>query len=110
MSFVPDRGDLVWLNFDPQAGHEQGRRRPALTLSPKAYNARAGLALFCPVTSRVKGYPFEVPLPPGLPVAGVILADQVRSLDYRARQAEPIARAPEEVIRAVLARVKLLLD
>ncbi|WP_234554058.1 endoribonuclease MazF [Thermus caliditerrae] len=110
MSFVPDRGDLVWLNFDPQAGHEQGRRRPALTLSPKAYNARAGLALFCPVTSRVKGYPFEVPLPPGLPVAGVVLADQVRSLDYRARQAEPIARAPEEVIRAVLARVKLLLD
>ncbi|MFD3005307.1 endoribonuclease MazF [Thermus tengchongensis] len=110
MSFVPDRGDLVWLDFDPQAGHEQSRRRPALTLSPKAYNARAGLALFCPVPSRVKGYPFEVPLTPGLPVAGVALADQVRSLDHRARQAEPIARAPEEVIRAVLARVKLLLD
>ncbi|TFU25193.1 endoribonuclease MazF [Thermus tengchongensis] len=110
MSFIPDRGDLVWLDFDPQAGHEQGKRRPALTLSPKAYNARAGLALFCPVTSRVKGYPFEVPLPPGLPVAGVVLADQVRSLDFRARRAEPIARAPEEVVRAVLARVRLLLD
>lgn len=70
MSFVPDRGDLAWLNFDPQAGHEQSRRRPALTLSPKAYNARAGLALFCPVTSRVKGYPSKCPFPPGSPWRG----------------------------------------
>jgi mRNA interferase MazF len=110
MSFVPDRGDLVWLDFDPQAGHEHGRRRPALTLSPRAYNAKAGLALFCPVTSRVKGYPFEVSLPQGLPVVGVVLADRVRSLDYQARRAEFIARAPEKVVRSVLTRIRLLLE
>jgi len=110
MSFVPDRGDLVWLDFDPQAGHEHGRRRPALTLSPKAYNAKAGLALFCSITSPVKGYPFEVSLPQGLPVVGVVLADQVRSLDYQARRAEFIARAPEEVVRSVLTRIRLLLE
>jgi transcriptional modulator of MazE/toxin, MazF len=110
MSFVPDRGDLVWLDLDPQAGHEQGRRGPALTLSPKAYKAKAGLALFCPVTSRAKGYPFEVSLPQGLPVVGVVLADQVRSLDYQARRAEFIARAPEEVVRSVLTRIRLLLE
>jgi len=78
--YVPRRGDIVWLSFTPQAGHEQAGRRPALVLSPSAYNRKVGLALFCPVTSRVKGYPFEVTVPKGLSVAGVVLADQVKSL------------------------------
>src|SRR2546425_1274360 len=80
---VPDAGDLVWLSFDPQAGHEQSGRRPALVLSPASYNGKSGLALVCPITSRVKGYPFEVSLPEGSKFAGVILADQLRSLDWR---------------------------
>ena len=82
--YVPRRGDIVWLSFTPQAGHEQAGRRPALVLSPSAYNRKVGLALFCPVTSRVKGYPFEVTVPKGLSVAGVVLADQVKSLDWQA--------------------------
>jgi mRNA interferase MazF len=75
-SYVPHSGELVWLSFDPQAGGEQAGRRPALILSPASYNGRPGLALTCPITSQVKGYPFEVALPPGLPVSGVVLADQ----------------------------------
>jgi mRNA interferase MazF len=78
---VPDRGDVVWLEFDPQAGHEQAGHRPAVVLSPRAYNQKSGLALFCPITSRIKGYPFEVVLPPDLPVQGAVLCDQVKSLD-----------------------------
>ena len=105
----PDRGDLVWLDFDPQAEHEQAGRRPALVLSPRAYNEVVGLALCCPITSQVKGYPFEVPLPDGLPVTGVALADQLRSLDWRARNAAPIAQAPTVVVDRVLARVRTLL-
>ncbi len=110
MGYVPDRGDLIWLRFTPQAGHEQAGRRPALVLSPRRYNARAGLALVCPVTSRVKGYPFEVPLPPGLAVEGVVLADQVRSLDWRARTAERIARAPDEVVEETIGKLLALLE
>lgn len=106
---VPDAGDVVWLSFDPQAGHEQSGRRPALVVSPASYNARSGLALVCPITSRVKGYPFEVSLPKGLQVSGVILADQLRSLDWRARHAESIGRVPRKVISDVLARVAALL-
>lgn len=83
---VPRRGDLVWLHFDPQTGHEQAGRRPALVLSPESYNRRVGLAIFCPVTSQAKGYPFEVGLPYGGHVSGVILSDQVKSLDWRARR------------------------
>ncbi|MGE5542430.1 MAG: type II toxin-antitoxin system PemK/MazF family toxin, partial [Bacillota bacterium] len=79
--YVPDRGDLVWLSFDPRAGHEQSGRRPAFTVSPRPYNEITGLALFCPITSRVKGYPFEVPVPTGTPASGVILSDQIKSLD-----------------------------
>src|SRR6202795_4419165 len=75
-SYIPERGDAVWITLDPQAGHEQAGRRPALVLSPSAYNGRVGLALFCPITSQVKGYPFEVPLPAGMPVGGVVGADQ----------------------------------
>jgi len=110
VGYVPDRGDLVWLRFTPQAGHEQAGRRPALVLSPRRYNARAGLALVCPVTSRVKGYPFEVRLPPGLAVEGAVLADQVRSLDWQARAAERIARAPDEVVEETIGKLLALLE
>lgn len=75
MAYVPERGDVVWLTFDPQAGHEQAGRRPAVVISPGGYNRRVGLAIFCPVTSQTKGYPFEVQLPPGLEVEGVVLSD-----------------------------------
>lgn len=108
-SYAPDRGDLVWLTFDPQAGHEQRGRRPALALSPRAYNARVGLGLFCPVTNQVKGYPFEVALPPRGKITGVILSDQLRSLDWRARKAEFAARAPLEAVEEVLAKVRTLI-
>jgi len=107
--YVPDRGDLVWITFDPQAGHEQAGRRPAVVLSPGAYNGRAGLALLCPVTSRVKGYPFEVVIPKGLPVTGVVLADQVKSLDWRARRAERVGSLAPGVMAEILARVQALL-
>ena len=106
--FAPERGDLVWLRFDPQAGHEQAGRRPALVISPRSYNEKVGLALFCPVTTRVKDYPFEVALPSGGEVSGVVLADQIKSLDWRARRAEPVATVPPEVIREVLAKVRVL--
>src|SRR5215211_5711072 len=102
MSYVPDSGDIVWLTFTPQAGHEQAGRRPALVLSPSAYNGRVGLALLCPITGQVKGYPFEVELPKGLAVAGVVLADQVKSLDWRARKAAHICATPEDVVARVL--------
>jgi len=105
MSYVPRRGDLVWLSLDPQAGHEQSGRRPAFVLSPEAYNRKTRLLLACPVTSRVKGYPFEVPLPPGLPVGGVILADQIKNLDWKVRAAEFAATTPGAVIDEVLALV-----
>jgi mRNA interferase MazF len=107
--YVPDAGDLVWLDFDPQRGREQSGRRPALVLSPAAYNVKASLALVCPVTSRTKGYPFEVPLPPGLKVAGVVLADHVKSLDWKERRAEAAGHLPDEVLLDVLARLAPLL-
>ena len=109
VAYVPDRGDLVWLEFTPQTGSEQAGRRPALAISPKAYNAKVGLALFCPVTSRVKGYPFEVVLPEGGGVIGVVLADQLKSLDWRARKAKLIERASSEVLALVTARILPLL-
>lgn len=108
--YVPRRGDIVWLSFTPQAGHEQAGRRPALVLSPSAYNHKVGLALFCPITSRVKGYPFEVPVPGGLAVTGVVLADQVKSLDWRARHAEFVDRLPDADIAEVLGFVMALLS
>lgn len=108
--YAPERGDLVWLTFNPQVGHEQAGRRPALVLSPKAYNRKALLALVCPITSQVKGYPFEVALPQGLPVSGVVLADQVRSLDWSARRAELICPVPAETIAEALAKVRALLN
>jgi mRNA interferase MazF len=109
MAYIPDRGDVVWLTFNPQAGHEQAGRRPALVLSPIRYNRTVGLALFCPITSQIKGYPFEVALPPDLPVSGVILADQVRSLDWSARNADFIVHIPAKIVSDVLAKLDTLL-
>lgn len=109
MPYTPERGDFVWIRLNPQAGHEQAGRRPALVLSPRAYNDKVGLALFCPITNQAKGYPFEVAIPPGLDVTGVILADQIRSLDWQARQAEFICQAPAAVLAEVLQKLDTLL-
>lgn len=106
---VPDAGDLIWLTFDPQAGREQAGRRPALVLSPRLYNERSGLALVCPITSRVKGYPFEVALPEDMRVGGVILADHLKSVDWKERRAEVVGRVPQEVLDEVLSRLSPLL-
>ncbi len=108
-SYIPERGDAVWLTFDPQARHEQAGRRPAVVLSPRAYNAKAGLALFCPITSQVKGYPFEVLLPDRLPLEGAILADQMRSLDWKASRAARICPLPHETVDEVLGKIQTLL-
>lgn len=107
--YVPERGDVIWLDFDPQAGHEQAKRRPAVVLSPAAYNGRTSLALCCRVTSQVKGYPFEVAIPAGGRVQGVVLADQVRSLDWRARRAAYLDVLPAPLVAQVLARARALL-
>jgi mRNA interferase MazF len=107
--FVPDRGDAVWIDMNPSAGREQRGRRPALVVSPASYNAKVGLAVMCPITSQVKGYPFEVEIPPGLKIAGAVLSDHLKSLDWRERRAEKIARLPDEVLSAVLARIEALL-
>jgi len=107
--YIPERGDAVWLTFDPQAGHEQAGRRPALVLSPRSYNGKSGLAILCPVTTRIKGYPFEVNLPEGLPISGAVLSDQVRSLDWRARRASRICRLPAETTDTVLGKLQALL-
>jgi mRNA interferase MazF len=106
--YVPERGDLIWLSFDPQAGHEQAGRRPAVVLSPGSYNGKTHLAVCCPITSSTKGYPFEVPVPAGLPIRGVILSDQLKSLDWRVRQAEFIVALPSEVLREVLRKASVL--
>jgi mRNA interferase MazF len=106
---VPDRGDVVWLSFQPRAGHEQDGRRPAVVLSPQAYNGKVGLALVCPITRQVKGYPFEVPLPEGLPVQGVVLADQIKSLDWRARNADRMGRLPDRLVSEILDKLGVLL-
>lgn len=107
--FVPDRGDLIWLTFDPQTGREQAGRRPALVLSPKSYNQKAGLAILCPITSQVKGYPFEVLLPAGLVVSGAILADHLKSVDWKVRQTKKAGKVPASVIANVLSRLSSLL-
>jgi mRNA interferase MazF len=109
VSYVPNRGDLVWLTFTPQAGHEQAGRRPAVVVSPRAYNQRVTLALVCPVTSQAKGYPFEVVLPASLQLAGVVLADQVKSLDWRARKAELVGRLPTKTLREITQKLWTLI-
>lgn len=106
---APDRGDVVWLQFNPQARHEQAGRRPALVLSPITYNRKVSLALCCPITTQEKGYPFEVKIPDGLPVTGVVLSDQVKNLDWRVRQAEYVTSLPEPVVADVLSKLNTLL-
>lgn len=107
--YVPDRGDIIWIDMDPQAGHEQKGRRVALVLSPRAYNERADLAVMCPITNQGKGYPFEVALPAGIRATGFVLSDQVKSLDWRARNASHHSEAPKEVVDDALAKIKALL-
>ena len=108
-SHIPERGDIVWLEFDPQAGHEQDGHRPAMVVSPKAYNEKVGLALFCPITSTIKGYPFEVVLPENHEVSGAILSDQIKSLDWRVRKAKLLGIAPQDVLEEVLSKISTLL-
>jgi mRNA interferase MazF len=109
-AYVPDRGHVVWLDFDPRAGHERAERRPAVVLSPASYNGVTSLALCCPVTSQVKGYPFEVAMPAGVKAEGVALADQVRSLDWRARDAAYLDTLPAAAVAQILARARALLS
>lgn len=107
---APDRGDLVWISFTPHAGHEQAGRRSAVVLSPREYNAKAGLSLCCPVTNRSKGYPFEVPLPEGLAIEGVVLADHVKSLDWGAREVKRAGSIPEATLAEIVGKLSALLS
>lgn len=109
MAYNPKRGDIIWLTFNPQAGHEQAGRRPALVLSPESYNAKVGLAILCPITTKVKGYPFEVVIPEGLEAKGAILSDQVKSLDWRVRGAEFFCKPPRSTFDEVLQKLNTLL-
>ncbi len=110
MTYAPKRGDVVWITLQPQAGHEQAGRRPALIVSASSYNRKVGLALLCPLTRQAKGYPFEVAVPEGLPARGVVLADQVKSLDWRARTAEYFCSLDEATVSAVIDRIDRLLE
>lgn len=107
---LPDRGSLVWLHFSPQAGREQAGRRPAIVLTPLAYHQRSRLAIVCPITARERGWPWEVRLPDGLPVTGVILVDHVRSVDREARRMDVVGTAPRTVLDDVDARLAPLLS
>lgn len=108
-SYCPSRGDIVWIDFLPAKGREQFGKRPALVLSPFTYNKTVGLMLCCPITSKENGYPFEVRIPEGFQIAGVILSDQVRSLDWRSRKSTLVAKVPREFIEDVLAKLQTLL-
>ena len=99
--YVPDAGDLIWLDFDPQAGHEQGGRRPALVLSSWRFNSKASLAFVCPVTSKIKGYASEVLLPPGAVARGAVLCSHLRSVDWKVRNPALIGKAPGDILLAV---------
>ena len=106
--FVPDAGDIVWLEFSPQARHEQAGRRPALVLSPSAYNSKTGTMVCCPVTTQIKGYPFEVIIN-AKDVSGAVLSDQVKNLDWRARKATPKGKASVEELDEVRAKIATLM-
>ena len=106
--FVPDRGDICWLDFNPQAGHEQAGRRPALVITPRAYNVKTGLLIACPITNHSKAYPFEVALPGGWAVTGVILSDHVKSFDWKARRAVFACRVSNDIVADVLAKLTAL--
>ncbi len=107
--YVPDRGDIVWLEFNPQAGHEQAGRRPALVLSAQKFNMRSGFALFCPITSRIRGYPFEIKLPPDDTITGAVLSDQIRSLDWRARYAKFGGRVSAQTLSDVQEKISIIM-
>ena len=109
MSYIPERGDAVWLDFNPQTGREQSGRRPAVVISPANYNKKVGLALFCPITNQTKGYPFEVAIPKNKKITGVILSDQLKSLDWRARNVAFTGKLPDSLIEEVLKKLKMLL-
>lgn len=108
-SYVPAHGDIVWLEFTPQAGHEQAGRRPAMVLSKKAYNQKTGLGIFCPITSKIKGYPFEVNVS-GKKISGAILSDQVKSLDWKARKAKFIEKVNPSVLREVISKISVIIE
>lgn len=108
--YVPHRSDVVWLTFEPQAGSEQAGRRLALVISPETYNDKVGLALVCPITKQVKGYPFEVAIPSGFGVEGVVLADQLKNLDWRVRRAEYLGRVPSEILDEVVGKLRALIE
>ena len=109
VDYIPEQGDIVWLTLNPQKGHEQSDRRPAVVLSPSSYNSKVGLAIFCPITSKEKGYPFEVKLPDKSSVQGVILVDQVKSFDWRSRYAEYICSVSQSLLKVISSKLKLLL-
>jgi mRNA interferase MazF len=108
-TYIPNRGDLLWIDFSPQSGHEQAGIRPALCISPKQYNQKVYLAIICPITSVAKGYPYEVELPANLKTKGVVLSDQVKSLDWQKRTAEFIEKIPKSTVNEVLAKLHTLL-
>lgn len=110
MAYLPDRGHVLWISLSPTVGHEQSGRRPVLVLSSALYNSRAGLLIACPITSRAKGYPFEIQIPDGLPVSGVILADHLRSLDWNVRTVDLIGTLPDDLVDEALARARALLS
>ena len=108
--YAPSRGEIVWLQFEPQAGHEHSGRRPAVIISLREYNQKVGPCLCCPVTSQPKGYPFEVELPPGMKVEGVVLCDQLKSLDWKARNARIIGTLPGRSLKEIQARILALVQ
>ncbi len=110
MNYEPDRGDIIWIMLNPQRGHEQAGRRPAIVLSPLKYNSKTGLLICCPTTSQEKKYPFEVKIPNGFPVSGVILADQIKNLDWQVREAQFVCKMPISVIEQVIEKISLLLQ
>ena len=109
MTYIPDSGDIVWITLNPQAVHEQAGRRPALVLSPKAYNGKVGLAILCPITTKIKDYPFEVKIPKGIKASGAILSDQVKSLDWRARKTEFFCKLPATTFNEVIQKLSTLI-
>ena len=109
-AYCPELGDIIDISFDPQEGREQRGRRPALVLSPRIYNHRAGLCVLCPITNQQKGYPFEVPIPPGHPVSGVVLSDQIKSISWERRRAVFRCPAPDLVLRETKGKIKALLQ
>lgn len=108
-NYVPEKADIVWLKFSPQVGHEQSGKRPALCISPSAYNMKVGLGVFCPITSKIKGYPFEVNLPDDIKVNGVVLSDQIKSLDWKSREADYICQLPVKFFNQVLGKIRSLI-